>query len=200
MAILYTWRLNCRKRQLSSDMHLPWDQVCEFKARHPLCWATASLTPQFCVRNQHMHLCNTGKRQESKGRVVMEWLLRRLRRPHTRETLAGAGEGGAELGTFGESTPGVGLITALPWSQLLQGDRFPLRARACTGSQRWGSSPSLPKIGSPGLCRTEPLPPTPAGSMAPVCLRSWALTNLTLPRWWQQSVKPITLNYFYSWL
>lgn len=61
-----------------------------------------------------MHLCNTGKRQESKGRVVMEWLLRRLRRPRTRETLAGAGEGGAELGTFGESTPGVGLITALP--------------------------------------------------------------------------------------
>lgn len=85
MAILYTWRLNCRKRQLSSDMHLPRDQVCEFKARHPLCWAPASLTPQFCVRNQHMHLCNTGKRQESKRRVVMEWPLRWLHRLHTRD-------------------------------------------------------------------------------------------------------------------
>lgn len=163
MAILYTWRLNCRKRQLSSDMHLPRDQVCEFKARHPLCWATASLTPQFCVRNQHMHLCNTGKRQESKRRVVMEGLLRWLRRLHT-ETLAGAGEGGAELGTSGEHTwCGADHDTSLksapagdrlpPVSQSLHGlttpGKLPLPPLN-TGHQDWGKlSPSLPTQRAP---------------------------------------------------
>lgn len=198
MAILYTWRLNCRKTQLSSDMHLPRDQVCKFKARHPLCWATTSLTPQFCVRNQHMHLHNTDKRQESKRHVVMEWLLRWLHRLHT-ETLAGAGEGGAELEIPGESTPGVRLIMTLPWSQLLLGTSSPCKPEPARTHNAGEAPPPSPNMEHQN-CKTEPLLPTPVGSMAPVCLRSWALTNLTLPQWWQQSVKPITLNYFYSWL
>lgn len=162
MAILYTWRLNCRKRQLSSDMHLPRDQVCEFKARHPLCWATASLTPQFCVRNQHMHLCNTGKRQESKRRVVMEWPLRWLHRLRTRQHWLEPARGGAELGTFGESTPAVGLIITPPWSQLLPGPGSP-SARACTDSQRRGSFPSLPQTRGAGTAYNWATPSHPCG-------------------------------------
>lgn len=198
MAILYTWRLNCRKRQLSSDMHLPRDQVCEFKARHPLCWATASLTAQFCVRNQHMHLCNTGTRQESRRRVVMEGLLRWLHgraQKHSRE-LAGVVP---SWGHRGEHS-WMGLIMTLPWSQLLQGTGSPCKPEPARTHNAGEAPPPSPKRGAPGLRKAEPLPPTQAGSMAPVCLRSWALTNVTLPRWWQQSVKPITLNYFYSWL
>lgn len=162
MAILYTWRLNCRKRQLSSDMHLPRDQVCEFKARHPLCWATASLTPQFCVRNQHMHLCNTGKRQESKRRVVMEGLLRRFRRLHTntRWSWRGrcrAGDRGRAHLVWGWSWhfPEVSSCRgqAPPVSQSLHGlttlGKLPLPPLN-TGHQDWGKlSPSLPTQRAP---------------------------------------------------
>lgn len=199
MAILYTWRLNCRKRQLSSEMHLPRDQVCEFKARHPLCWATASLTAQFCVRNQHMHLCNTGTRQESKRRVVMEWLLRcgctGHAQKHSRELARVVLSWGHR---WEHSWRGADHDTSL--KSAAAGTASPCKPEPAGTHNAGEAPPPSPKHGAPGLRKTEPFPPTPAGSMAPVCLRSWALTNVTLPRWWQQSVKPITLNYFYSWL
>lgn len=77
-----------------------------------------------------MHL---GKGKKSKRRVVMEGLL------------PPAGGDTGLLRHFPEVTPA--------------GEMLPLSARACTDSQRWGNSPSLPE-----LCKTEPLPPTPVGS------------------------------------
>lgn len=71
-----------------------------------------------------MHLCNTGTRQESRRRVVMEGLLRWLHRPRT-ETLAGAGGGGAELGTSGRAQlDGADRDASL--KSAAAGDRLPL--------------------------------------------------------------------------
>lgn len=145
MAILYTWRLNCRKRQLSSDMHLPRDQVCEFKARHPLCWATASLTAQFCVRNQHMHLCNTGTRQESRRRVVMEGLSDGCTAAH--RNTRGSWRGWCRAGDIGESTAGWGWSWHFPEVSCCRGQARPV-------SQSLHGLTTLGKL---------PLPPPNAG-------------------------------------
>lgn len=178
MAILYTWRLNCRKWQLSSWICTSLrPRSATSREAPPVLSHRLPDTP--VLREEPAHASVERWEKARKQETAMEGLLPWL---HT-QTPAGAGEGSAELGTRAES------ITTLPWSQLLQGTSWP-----CSAGE---APPPSPRHRD---CKTEPLPPSPGGSMAPVCLRSWALTSLTLPRWWQQSVKPITLNYFYSWL
>lgn len=54
---------------------------------------------------------------------------------------------------------------------------------------------------SPGLYLKTRTPPShPSGLHGTSLSQEQSTDKLTLPRWWQQSVKPVTLNYFYSWL
>lgn len=172
-------------------MHLPLDQVCEFKARHQMLRPTASLTSYSAissVRNQHTCLCNTGIKGSKAGCISNIVALIASPTPYRNILASEVAKGCCRARyTWGQHSTPYKVWSLLPWSYLPQ--RTGSHHKPDTAStQTLGEDPSpshTPKRTHARFTRTmlknTPLPPTPSLQWHRFVSEAEHLTNLLSP-------------------